>query len=59
MSAVTERGTKLIASAEVPLTDSLTKRLLSYGSSVKVLNPPDLAAQLAEEARRMSAMYDK
>ncbi len=59
MSSVTERGTKLIASAEVPLTDSLTKRLLSYGSSVKVLNPPDLAAQLAEEARRMSAMYDK
>lgn len=59
MSAVTERGTKLIASAEVPLTDSLIKRLLSYGSSVKVLRPPELAAQIAEEAKRMTALYEK
>ena len=58
-SAVTERGTKLIATAETPLTNSLIKRLLSYGSSVKILNPPELAAQIAEEAERMTALYRK
>lgn len=57
MSAVTERGTKLVAHAEVPLTHSLVKRLLSYGSSVKILNPPELAEQIREEIARMSEAY--
>lgn len=56
-SAVTERGTKLIASAEVPVTDSLIKKLLSFGSSVKVLGPPMIREQLAQEARRMFDVY--
>ncbi len=56
-SAVTERGTKFIATAEVPMTDSLIKRLLSFGSSIKVLNPAALRDKLAEEAKRMTDIY--
>lgn len=57
MSAITERGTKLIASAEVPMNNALIKRLLSFGSSVKVLGPPELAKQIRDEVRRMSDIY--
>lgn len=57
VSAVSERGTKYVASAEVPMTDALVKRLLSYGSSIKLLNPPDLADTIREEIKRMSAVY--
>ena len=56
-SAVTERGTKLVACAEVPMTQSLIKRLLSFGSSVKVLNPPLVRDQIAEEVKRMADVY--
>lgn len=55
--SVTERGTKYVAAAEVPMTDTLVKRLLSYGSSIKVLNPPELATQLKEEAEHMLSVY--
>ena len=51
VSAVRERGTKLVAAAELPLTDSLVKKLLSYGSSVKVLNPPELVERMREDDR--------
>lgn len=57
VSAITERGTKLVARAEVPLSDTLYKRLLSYGSSIKVLNPPELKEKLKEEARLMTSVY--
>lgn len=57
ISAITERGTKLIASAEVPMNSALIKRLLSFGSSVKVLGPPELAKQIRDEVRRMSDIY--
>lgn len=57
--AVTERGTKLVASAEVPYTDGLIKKLLSLGSSVKVLAPAELADKLKTEARLMLDAYDK
>ncbi len=55
--AITERGTKLVAIAEVPYTDSLVKRLLSYGSSVRILQPDELAEKLKEEAKRMIDLY--
>ena len=56
--AVTERGTKLVATAEVPLTDGLYKKLLSLGSSVKVLNPPEIAQRLRDEAKLMLYKYE-
>ena len=59
MNAITERGTKLVARAEVPMTDSLVKRLLAFGSSVMVINPPELKEQIREEARRMLDVYRK
>ena len=55
--AVSERGTKLVASAEVPLNSSLYKRLLSYGSSVKVLAPAEIRDRLKEEAKLMLDKY--
>lgn len=57
MQAVTERGTKLVAHAEVPMNDALIKRLLSYGSSVKVLQPTDIREYLRDEAKRMTKLY--
>ncbi len=57
MDAVTERGTKYIARAEVPLTDALIKRLLSYGSSIKVLSPLELRERVRDEAMLMSDIY--
>lgn len=57
IQAVTERGTKLMAHAEVPMNDALTKRLLSYGSSIKVLAPTDIREALRDEARRMTKLY--
>lgn len=57
LNAVSERGAKMIAHAELPLTDNLIKRLLGYGSSVKVLNPVDVRNTLREEAQRMTMLY--
>ena len=58
MDAIRERGTKLYATAEVPLNDALYKKLLGYGSSIKVIAPPELAERLAEEAALMLRMYE-
>ncbi|MDE6200725.1 MAG: WYL domain-containing protein [Clostridiales bacterium] len=58
MQAVTERGTKLVAHAEVPMNDALVKRLLSYGSSVKILQPAEIREYLRDEAKRMTRLYD-
>lgn len=57
MQAVTERGTKLVAHAEVPMNDALIKRLLSYGSSIKILQPTDIREFLHDEATRMLELY--
>lgn len=57
LNAVTERGTKLVAHAEVPLTSALVKRLLSYGSSIKILRPAELIDTVREEAARTLALY--
>lgn len=57
VQAVAERGTKLIARAEVPMTDALIKRLLSYGSSIKVLQPQELADSIKDEAKRIKDIY--
>lgn len=58
MGAITERGTKLVACAELPLTDSLYRKLLSFGSSVKVLSPPELAQKLYDESLLMQRIYE-
>ena len=57
MQAVTERGTKLVAHAEVPMNDALIKRLLTYGSSIKVLQPTEVREILHDEAMRMTKLY--
>lgn len=59
VAAITERGTKLVARAEVPLNDSLYKKLLSYGSSIKVLGPPELKERLKKEASLMTSVYSE
>ncbi len=56
-SAISERGTKLVARAEVPDNDALYKKLLSFGSSIKVLNPPELAEKLIGDAKLMLDIY--
>lgn len=58
VSAVKERGTKLYAVAEVPVTDTLYKRLLGFGSSIRVISPPELAERLRDEAKLMLDVYD-
>lgn len=58
ISAISERGTKLVARAEVPDSNSTYKKLLSYGSSIKVLNPPELAERLLADAKLMLRAYD-
>lgn len=59
MQAVSEHGTKLVAHAEVPMNDALIKRLLSYGSSIKILQPTDIREYLRDEAKRMIGLYDE
>lgn len=58
-SAISERGTKLIATAEVPYNDALYRKLLSFGSSIKVINPRELADKLREEAQLMLNAYEE
>ncbi len=58
VSAIQERGTKLYAVAEVPVTDSLYKKLLGFGSSIRVVSPPELAERLRDEAKLMLDVYD-
>ena len=58
MNAITERGTKLVAHAEVPMNDALVKRLLSYGSSIKILQPTEIRELMLEEAKRMTELYN-
>lgn len=58
VSAIKEQNTKLYAMTEAPLTDELYKKLLSFGSSIRVISPPDLAEKLREEARLMLNVYD-
>lgn len=57
VKSIEERGTKLYAAAEVPLTDSLYKKLLGFGSSIKIINPPELKERIKEEARLMLDGY--
>ena len=40
------------------MNDALVKRLLSFGSSVKVLNPPELVETMRAEAERMAKIYN-
>lgn len=44
-------------SATVPDTLELRTWLLSYGSAIEVLEPGELRAAMAEEARRLQALY--
>ncbi len=57
VDAVTERGAKLVACAEVPYNDTLVKKLMSFGSSIKIVAPPELAKQIRDEAQRISELY--
>lgn len=58
-AAITERGTKLFATAEVPYNDALYRKLLSFGSSIRVVNPRELAERLHEEAQLMLNTYEE
>lgn len=59
VAAISERGAKLIAHTEVPYNSALVKRILSFGSSIKVLAPEELKTAIAEEATRIYANYHK
>lgn len=55
--AISERGTKFIAKAELPLDDALYKKLLSFGSSIRVLAPKEIADKLLTDAEQMIKNY--
>lgn len=55
--AVTERGTFFRAAATLPSNSKLLSKLLSFGSSIKVIKPASLAAELKAEAERMLNFY--
>jgi predicted DNA-binding transcriptional regulator YafY len=49
---------RLVVSFEVEGLEDMTSWVQSWGLSVKVLDPPELAERIAEEARRVAARYD-
>lgn len=49
---------RLIVSYEVAGLDGMASWVRSWGTSVTVLNPPELAEQIAEVARRVAVRYE-
>ena len=50
-------GEEIFAEAEVPDGGVLLSKLLSFGGSVRVLEPPHIAAQLRERAAAVCGLY--
>lgn len=53
LESISERGLKYIAKAQVYSGNLLIKRLLSFGSSIKVLHPAAVREELLVECRRI------
>lgn len=51
--AIIERGLKYIAKANLPGGRLLTNKLLSFGSSIKIISPPALKEEILDECRRI------
>ena len=49
---------RLVVSFEVEGLEDITSWAQSWGLSVKVLDPPELAERIAEEARRVAVRYE-
>ena len=49
---------RLVVSYEVEGLEDMTSWVQSWGLSVKVLDPPELAERIAEEARRVAVRYE-
>ena len=56
--AITERGTQYVAKAALFGGNLLINKLLSYGSSIKVLKPQALKEELLIECSRVLKRYD-
>jgi predicted DNA-binding transcriptional regulator YafY len=50
---------RAVVSYEVMGLEEIASFVRSWGTSVKVLRPPELADRIAEEARRMAARYEE
>lgn len=50
---------RLVVSFEVEGLEDMTSWVQSWGPSVTVLDPPELAERIAEEARRVAVRYDE
>lgn len=57
MGSVRAEGEEIFAEAEVPDGGVLLSKLLSFGGSVRVLEPPHIAAQLRERAAAVCGLY--
>lgn len=57
MDAISERGTKYIAQADVYGGNLLINKLLGFGSSIKVLSPAPLKEELLIECKRILNAY--
>lgn len=57
--SVTKSADGYICRASVGDGDELVRRLISFGASVKVLSPPEVAQRTLREAERITAMYSE
>ena len=53
--AVTERGYKYVAVAELPVNRATTAKLLGFGSSIRIISPASVKNEIADECRRVLA----
>ena len=51
--AVTERGYKYVAVAELPLNRATMAKLLGFGSSIRIISPASVKNEIADECRRV------
>lgn len=53
--AVTERGYKYVAVAELPVNRATTAKLLGFGSAIRIISPASVKNEIADECRRIIA----
>jgi len=53
--AVTERGYKYVAVAELPINRATMAKLLGFGSAIRIISPASVKNEIADECRRIIA----
>lgn len=51
--AVTERGYKYVAVAELPINRATMAKLLGFGSAIRIISPASVKNEIADECRRI------